>query len=199
MMRTLAPTSRLIAPMLEGPTTFGAISLGRCDRARPFGADDVQGWPGMPPGVLPPAEPTSPGSALVPGGYQPGRQLDLSGWPSTNREPTPRGGGFGVSSDSSLGRHQQLQSLGPGAALKGGRYLLVQPFQAAPQLRPQGGEPPLMLATSVFAAIADAVHSVRPGEPVMLDAPATPESILKAVGTFDAAAALATGHGIKAG
>ena len=56
------------------------------------------------------------------------------------------------------------------------------------------GEPPLMLATSVFAAIADAIHSVRPGEPVLLDAPATPESILKAVGTFDAAAALANGH-----
>jgi len=30
----------------------------------------------------------------------------------------------------------------------------------------------------------------------MLDAPATPEAILKAVGTFDAAAALAKGHGI---
>jgi xanthine dehydrogenase large subunit len=57
------------------------------------------------------------------------------------------------------------------------------------------GEPPLMLATSVFAAIADAVHSLRPGEGVALDAPATPESILKAVGTFDAAAALANGHG----
>ncbi|MGC1561384.1 MAG: xanthine dehydrogenase molybdopterin binding subunit [Bradyrhizobium sp.] len=57
------------------------------------------------------------------------------------------------------------------------------------------GEPPLMLATSVFAAIADAVHSVHPGKPVMLDAPATPESILKAVGTFDAAAALAKGLG----
>jgi xanthine dehydrogenase large subunit len=55
------------------------------------------------------------------------------------------------------------------------------------------GEPPLMLATSVFAAIADAVHSVNPGKPVMLDAPATPEAILKAVGAFDAAAALAEG------
>ena len=57
------------------------------------------------------------------------------------------------------------------------------------------GEPPLMLATSVFAAIADAVHSLNPGRPVLLDAPATPESILKAVGTFDAVAALAEGHG----
>jgi xanthine dehydrogenase large subunit len=58
------------------------------------------------------------------------------------------------------------------------------------------GEPPLMLPTSVFAAIADAIHSVDPGQPVLLDAPATPEAILKAVGTFDAAAALASGHGI---
>ena len=57
------------------------------------------------------------------------------------------------------------------------------------------GEPPLMLATSVFAAIADAVHSLNPGRPVLLDAPATPESILKAVGTIDAAAALAKAHG----
>jgi len=57
------------------------------------------------------------------------------------------------------------------------------------------GEPPLMLATSVFAAIADAVHCLNPGRPVLLDAPATPESILKAVGTFDAAAALAMAHG----
>ena len=58
------------------------------------------------------------------------------------------------------------------------------------------GEPPLMLPISVFAAIADAVHSLHPGKPVMLDAPATPEAILRAVGTFDAAAALAKGHGI---
>jgi xanthine dehydrogenase large subunit len=43
------------------------------------------------------------------------------------------------------------------------------------------GEPPLMLAISVFAAIADAIHSLRPGTPVPLDAPATPESILRAV------------------
>jgi xanthine dehydrogenase large subunit len=43
------------------------------------------------------------------------------------------------------------------------------------------GEPPLMLAISVFAAIADAIHSLRPGASVPLDAPATPESILRAV------------------
>ena len=53
------------------------------------------------------------------------------------------------------------------------------------------GEPPLMLAISVFAAIADAIHSLRPGKPVELDAPATPEAILKAVGPVDAVAALA--------
>jgi xanthine dehydrogenase large subunit len=53
------------------------------------------------------------------------------------------------------------------------------------------GEPPLMLAISVFAAIADAVHSVRPGMGAGLDAPATPEAILKAIGPVDAVAALA--------
>ena len=42
------------------------------------------------------------------------------------------------------------------------------------------GEPPLMLAISVFAAIADALHSLDPAKPVPLDAPATPESILRA-------------------
>ncbi len=42
------------------------------------------------------------------------------------------------------------------------------------------GEPPLMLAISVFAAIADAIHSLNPGVSVPLDAPATPESILRA-------------------
>jgi xanthine dehydrogenase large subunit len=58
------------------------------------------------------------------------------------------------------------------------------------------GEPPLMLAISVFAAIADAVHSLNPGKPVLLDAPATPESILKAVENFDAAAALSKRGGV---
>jgi xanthine dehydrogenase large subunit len=53
------------------------------------------------------------------------------------------------------------------------------------------GEPPLMLGISVFAAIADAIHSVRPDEPVALDAPATPEAILKALGPIDAVVALA--------
>ena len=53
------------------------------------------------------------------------------------------------------------------------------------------GEPPLMLAISVFAAIADAIHSLNPGKPVALDAPATPEATLKAIGPVDAVAALA--------
>jgi xanthine dehydrogenase large subunit len=53
------------------------------------------------------------------------------------------------------------------------------------------GEPPLMLGISVFAAITDAIHSLHPGKPVALDAPATPEAILKAVGPVDAVAALA--------
>jgi xanthine dehydrogenase large subunit len=43
------------------------------------------------------------------------------------------------------------------------------------------GEPPLMLGISVFAAIADALQSLAPGKPVPLDAPATAESILRAV------------------
>jgi xanthine dehydrogenase large subunit len=43
------------------------------------------------------------------------------------------------------------------------------------------GEPPLMLGISVFAAIADAIHSTAPGRRVPLDAPATPETILRAV------------------
>ncbi len=42
------------------------------------------------------------------------------------------------------------------------------------------GEPPVMLAISVFSAIADAVHSLAPGKPVSLRAPATPEAILDA-------------------
>jgi xanthine dehydrogenase large subunit len=42
------------------------------------------------------------------------------------------------------------------------------------------GEPPLMLAIAVFAAIADAIHSLAPGNPVPLNAPATAESILHA-------------------
>jgi xanthine dehydrogenase large subunit len=33
----------------------------------------------------------------------------------------------------------------------------------------------------VFAAVADAIHSVNPSVPVPLDAPATPEAILRAV------------------
>jgi xanthine dehydrogenase large subunit len=43
------------------------------------------------------------------------------------------------------------------------------------------GEPPLMLAISVFAAVADAIHALAPGKRVSLDAPATPESILHAI------------------
>ncbi|MCB1387175.1 MAG: xanthine dehydrogenase molybdopterin binding subunit [Nitratireductor sp.] len=43
------------------------------------------------------------------------------------------------------------------------------------------GEPPLMLAVSVFSAITHAIASIRPGRLPMLDAPATPEAILRAV------------------
>jgi xanthine dehydrogenase large subunit len=43
------------------------------------------------------------------------------------------------------------------------------------------GEPPLMLAISVLHAIRDAIAAARGGGPVALDAPATPEAILKAL------------------
>jgi xanthine dehydrogenase large subunit len=42
------------------------------------------------------------------------------------------------------------------------------------------GEPPLMLGISVFAAIADALHTLAPGKSVPLDAPATAEAIRRA-------------------
>ena len=42
------------------------------------------------------------------------------------------------------------------------------------------GEPPLLLAISVFSAITDALASLAPGRVPPLDAPATPEAILRA-------------------
>jgi xanthine dehydrogenase large subunit len=51
-----------------------------------------------------------------------------------------------------------------------------------------------MLAISVFEAIADAIHSVKPGTIVQLDAPATPEAILKALAPIDAVVALTGGE-----
>jgi xanthine dehydrogenase large subunit len=43
------------------------------------------------------------------------------------------------------------------------------------------GEPPLMLAISVFCAINDAIASLKPGAVPDLTAPATPEAIMRAV------------------
>jgi xanthine dehydrogenase large subunit len=43
------------------------------------------------------------------------------------------------------------------------------------------GEPPVMLAISVYSAILNAIQSLQPGTPVPLNAPATPEEILTAV------------------
>ncbi|GAB4512474.1 MAG: xanthine dehydrogenase molybdopterin binding subunit [Roseibium sp.] len=43
------------------------------------------------------------------------------------------------------------------------------------------GEPPVMLANAVFCAINDAIASLAPGRVPDLDAPATPEAIMKAV------------------
>lgn len=54
------------------------------------------------------------------------------------------------------------------------------------------GEPPFNLAISVFCALADAVEAASPGAGARLDAPATPEAIVTAIGAFDVAAALGT-------
>jgi xanthine dehydrogenase large subunit len=43
------------------------------------------------------------------------------------------------------------------------------------------GEPPLMLGISVWTAVFDAIASLRPQRIPPLDAPATPEAILRAV------------------
>jgi xanthine dehydrogenase large subunit len=43
------------------------------------------------------------------------------------------------------------------------------------------GEPPLMLGISVWAAIYDAIASLKPGRSPPLDTPATPENIMRAV------------------
>ncbi|MGI9465286.1 MAG: xanthine dehydrogenase molybdopterin binding subunit, partial [Aestuariivirgaceae bacterium] len=48
------------------------------------------------------------------------------------------------------------------------------------------GEPPLMLATSVFSAITFAIASLKKGMVPPLDAPATPEAIMRAVNAMKA-------------
>ena len=47
------------------------------------------------------------------------------------------------------------------------------------------GEPPFCHGVAVFSAILDAVHAVRPTRQAELDAPATPEAILRAVKTVE--------------
>ncbi|RBP09146.1 xanthine dehydrogenase molybdenum binding subunit apoprotein [Roseiarcus fermentans] len=47
------------------------------------------------------------------------------------------------------------------------------------------GEPPLMLAISVYSAILDAVHATSPTGQPRLEAPCTPESILKAIASLE--------------
>ncbi len=46
------------------------------------------------------------------------------------------------------------------------------------------GEPPLMLAISVYSAILDAVHATNPKGQPRLEAPCTPESILNAIASL---------------
>jgi xanthine dehydrogenase large subunit len=48
------------------------------------------------------------------------------------------------------------------------------------------GEPPFNLAVSVFSAITDALASLAPGRLPPLDAPATPEAVLKAIAALRA-------------
>jgi xanthine dehydrogenase large subunit len=48
------------------------------------------------------------------------------------------------------------------------------------------GEPPLMLGIAVWAAIYDALASLKPGKSVPLDTPATPENIMRAVRAMQA-------------
>ena len=43
------------------------------------------------------------------------------------------------------------------------------------------GEPPLMLAISAWLAVCDAISAIGAGGEVKLDAPATPERVLKAI------------------
>ena len=46
------------------------------------------------------------------------------------------------------------------------------------------GEPPVMLAMSVYCAIFDAIKSLKPDTVPQLNAPATPEAILNAIKTL---------------
>ena len=57
------------------------------------------------------------------------------------------------------------------------------------------GEPPLMLAISVFSAITDALSSLAPGRVPALDAPATPEAILRAADALRAGSTRAGADG----
>jgi xanthine dehydrogenase large subunit len=60
--------------------------------------------------------------------------------------------------------------------------LWQEPNDEATIYRSKGvGEPPMLLAVSVFCALMDALASLAPGKIVTLDAPATPEAILRAI------------------
>ena len=67
--------------------------------------------------------------------------------------------------------------------------LWQEPNDEATIYRSKGvDDPPVMLAVSVFCALMDAIGSFVPGRPVRLDAPATPEAILRAIETLTKAA-----------
>jgi xanthine dehydrogenase large subunit len=60
--------------------------------------------------------------------------------------------------------------------------LWQEPNDEATIYRSKGvGEPPVLLAVSAFCALMDAIGSLAPGRAVELDAPATPEAVLRAI------------------
>jgi hypothetical protein len=67
------------------------------------------------------------------------------------------------------------------AAIGLARALVVKVLPCAGDRSKAVGEPPLMLGIAVYSAILDAVHAVKPGGQPKLEAPCTPESILRAI------------------
>jgi len=61
------------------------------------------------------------------------------------------------------------------------RVLVAKVLPCAGDRSKAVGEPPLMLGIAVYSPILDAVHAVKPGGQPKLEAPCTPESILRAI------------------
>jgi hypothetical protein len=67
------------------------------------------------------------------------------------------------------------------AAIGLARVLVAKVLPCAGDRSKAVGEPPLMLGIAVYSPILDAVHAVKPGGQPKLEAPCTPESILRAI------------------